>query len=161
MIFGSGRDFNTILGINRELISDVIEQEVLYYKISLENSKSNIYGESVNKVFYQPVKLNCLVERGEQQAGIDDFGPDLNRYNNFRFLKEDLKNVETYPQVGDIILWFEDYYEVDNVIENQHFLGKNPEYTFTEYGDKYGASISMICQCHQTRGDKLGITQQR
>jgi hypothetical protein len=33
MIFGSQRDFNLFVGINRELLSDVIEQEILYYKM--------------------------------------------------------------------------------------------------------------------------------
>jgi hypothetical protein len=42
MIFGSQRDFNLLIKINRELLSDVIEQEVLYYKMSLEETQANI-----------------------------------------------------------------------------------------------------------------------
>ena len=36
MLFGSNRDFNLLVGINRELLKDVVEQEILYYKFSIE-----------------------------------------------------------------------------------------------------------------------------
>jgi hypothetical protein len=32
------------------------------------------------------------------------------------------------PEVGDIIMYQEGYYEVDNVNANQYFMGKNPDY---------------------------------
>ena len=161
MIFGSQRDFNLITGINRELLSDVIEQEILYYKFSLEQTSANIYGESTQKVFWEPVKLNCLIERGDQQTLSDDFGPDSIRDTNFRFLKQDLFDVQTFPQVGDIIVWDEDYYEVDNLTENQLFLGKDPDYALTSYGTNFGGSLSIICMCHLTRAEKVGVIKQR
>jgi len=55
MIFGSQRDFNLLVGINRELLSDVVEQEILYYKMSLEQTQVNIYGEGQEKVFLEKV----------------------------------------------------------------------------------------------------------
>ena len=33
MLFGTTRDFNLLTKINRELLSDIVEQEILYYKI--------------------------------------------------------------------------------------------------------------------------------
>ena len=79
MLFGSNRDFNLLTKINRELLKDIVEQEVLYYKLSLEDTEINIYGESLSKIFYTPAKLNCLITRGDQVINIDDFGPDLGR----------------------------------------------------------------------------------
>ena len=70
MIFGSQRDFKLFVGINRELLSDVVEQEILYYKMSLEQTQVNIYGEGQEKVFWTPVKLNCLIDRGDQQTTV-------------------------------------------------------------------------------------------
>ena len=86
MIFGSQRDFNLLIKINRELLSDVIEQEILYYKMSLEETQANIYGEAQEKVFWSPVKVNCLIDRGEPGMSVDDFGPDRGRTTSFRFL---------------------------------------------------------------------------
>lgn len=161
MIFGSQRDFKLIVGINRELLSDIVEQEILYFKLSLEQTSANIYGESTQKVFWEPVKLNCLIDRVDQQTVSDDFGPDLIRDIKFRFLKQDLFDVQTFPQVGDIIEWDEDYYEVDSTTENQLFLGKDPDYALTSYGPNFGGSLSIICICHLTRAEKVGVVKQR
>jgi len=161
MIFGSQRDFALFTGINRELLSNVVEQEILYYKISLEETQVNMYGEGPEKVYWTPVKLNCLITRGDQVVTTDDFGPDLTRESSFAFLRQDLVDTVIVPETGDIIMWHENYYEVDNVTENQLFLGKDNSYSLTEYGSQFGASISIICQTHLTRGDRVGITQQR
>jgi hypothetical protein len=161
MIFGSQNDFKLFVNINRELLSDIVEQEILYYKMSLEQTQVNIYGEGQEKVFWSPVKLNCLIDRGDQQTNVDDFGPDSVRDVQFKFLRQDLKDTNTFPEVGDIILWQEDYYEVDNTTENQLFLGKDENYSFTEYGPNYGGTLSIICICHLTRADRIGVTKQR
>jgi hypothetical protein len=161
MIFGSQRDFSLFVGINRELLSDIVEQEILYYKFSLEQTEVNIYGEGMEKIFWEPVKLNCLITRGDQTFNVDDFGPDLTRESSFAFLREDLTLVNIVPEVGDIILWHENYYEVDNTTENQLFLGKDDAYNFTQYGSNFGASVSIICQTHLTRADRVGLTRVR
>lgn len=161
MIFGSRRDFNLFTRINRELLSDVIEQEILYYKLSLEDTQVNIYGEGLEKFFWEPVKLNCLITRGDQVISVDEFGPDLTRDASFAFLRRDLEDVNTVPEVGDIVLWHENYYEVDTVRENQLFVGRDNNYNFTSYGEQFGASISIIVDCHLTRADRVGITRAR
>lgn len=161
MIFGSQRDFRLLVGINRELVSNVVEQEVLYYKHSTEQTQVNIYGEGMQKVYWSPVKLNCLIDRGDQQTTSDDFGPDSIRDTQFKFIRQDLLEAQTFPEVGDIIQWSEDFYEVDNTTENQLFLGKDENYALTSYGPDFGGTLSIICICHLTRADKVGVTRQR
>jgi len=161
MLFGSNRDFSLLTQISRELLQDIIEQEVGYYKFSLENTQANIYGESVDKVFRNPVKLNCFITRGDQVITPDDLGPDLTREVSFAFIREDLVDVDTVPEVGDVILWHEDYYEVDTVRENQLFLGRDNSYNLTEYGSRFGSSVSIIVDCHLTRADKIGLNKVR
>lgn len=161
MIFGSQRDFRLLVGINRELVSNVVEQEVLYYKHSTEQTQVNIYGEGMQKIFWSPVKLNCLIDRGDQQTTSDDFGPDSIRDTQFKFIRQDLLEVQTFPEVGDIIQWNEDYYEVDNTTENQLLLGKDEHYNLTDYGPNYGGTLSIICICHLTRADRVGVLRQR
>lgn len=161
MIFGSRKDFTLFAGIGRELLSNVVEQEILYYKFSLQETQVNIYGEGMEKIFYNPVKLNCLITRGDQVISVDDFGPDLTRQASFAFLREDLVDIQVVPEVGDIVLWHENYYEVDTVKENQLFLGKDNAYNFTSYGEQFGTSVSIIVDCHLTRADKVGITVAR
>ena len=37
MLFGSNRDFELLVKVNRELLKDIVEQEILYYKLNLED----------------------------------------------------------------------------------------------------------------------------
>ena len=160
MLFGSKRDFNLFVSINRELIKDIIEQEVLYYKLSIANTSVNIYGEALQKTYMEPVKLNCLITRGDQVYDVDEFGPDLGREASFAFLKPDLEDISTVPEVGDIVMWQEDYYEVDTVIENKLLLGKDSKYNI-DRDSTHGASMSIIVGCHLTRADRVGLNRQR
>lgn len=161
MIFGSTSDFSLIRRMNRELLQSIVEQEVLYYKINLETTQVNIYGETVERKYIQPVKINCLVTRGNQVMSTQDFGPDMSRDVSFAFLREDLSDLVTVPEVGDIVFWQEDYYEVDVVRENQLFLGRDEKYNLTEYGQRFGASISIIVDTHITRRDRVGLDKLR
>jgi len=157
MIFGSNRDFNLLTRINRELLKDVIEQEVIYYKLDLSQTQANLYGEALEKTYFVPAKLNCLITRGDQVVTSDDFGPDLGREASFAFLRRDLIDVQVVPEVGDILLWHEDYYEVDTVRENQLFLGKDNSYNLTNYGSQFGESISIIVDTHLTKRELVGL----
>lgn len=159
-LFGSRKDFALLRGMNRELLREVIEQEIGYYKISLESTQANIYGEALTKTFLPPVLLQCLLTRADQVISMDDFGPDLQRNLSFAFLRDDLVDANLVPEVGDIIMLNENYYEVDLVKENQYFFGKDNNYNY-ERTDKYGTSISIVCDAHLTRADKLGILPAR
>lgn len=158
MLFGSNKDFNLLVNINRELLKDIVEQEILYYKFSIKDTEVNIYGEGLVKSFLEPLKLNCLITRGDQVITSDDFGPDLSREASFALLRQDLQDVSVVPEVGDIINWQEDYYVVDTVRENQLFLGRDKSYNLTDYGSRFGTSVSLILDCHQTRREQTGIT---
>jgi hypothetical protein len=99
-----------INSINRELLPDIITQQVGYYKVSLGASTTNMYGEATDKFFSQPALLNCLVTRGDQAwSAADGFGPDLNRTVSFAFYLEDLRDLQILPEVGDVIFWYENY----------------------------------------------------
>lgn len=161
MIFGSRSDLNLFVRINRELLRDVIEQDILYYKISLSGTNGNIYGEALEKTYMIPSKLNCLITRGDRVVSTDEFGPDLNRDVSFAFLRDDLVDIQVVPEIGDVIEWHNDFYMVDVVRENQLFLGKDDNYALTDYGSKFGGSISIITDCHLTRADLVGIRKVR
>ena len=113
----------------------------------------------MEKVFQIPVKLSCLITRGDQVVTTDDMGPDLNREASFAFLRKDLETSVVVPEVGDIINWQENFYEVDTVRENQLFVGRDNSYNLTDYGNKFGKSVSIIVDCHLTRADRVGITE--
>jgi len=78
MIFGSSRDFDLLVNINRELLKDIVEQEILIYKLNIADTSTNLYGEALQKTYLEPVKFNCLITRGDQVYDVDEFGIDLN-----------------------------------------------------------------------------------
>jgi hypothetical protein len=161
-LFGDRQDFELFRVMSRELVNSIVEQAIGYYKISLKGTSSNIYGESSDKSYNDPVKLNCLITRGDQVISSNEFGQDMTRQSSFAFLKDDLVDSNLLAEVGDIIFWNGDYYEVDTVRENQLFFGNDNAYNnVEEYHNKYGSSVSIICDAHLTRVDKLGIEQAR
>ena len=161
MLFGSNRDFDLLVNINRELLKDIVEQEILYHKLSLEDLDVNLYGESLQKSYWAAVKLNCLITRGDQVIDIDDFGPDLGREASFAFLRPDLVDTNVVPEVGDIVQWHNDFYEVDTVRENQLILGSDNSYNLGSSTSGFGRSLSVVIDCHLTRADRVGITESR
>lgn len=160
MLFGSNRDFDLLVNINRELLKDIVEQEILIYKLSIADTTTNLYGEALEKTYLEPVKLNCLITRGDQVVDVDEFGPDLGRNASFALLRRDLQDIQLVPEVGDIVMWHEDYYEVDLVKENQLFYGRDNNYNVARSND-HGESISLVLDCHLTRADRVGIARQR
>lgn len=160
-LFGSVRDAAMQIGVAQEFVGNVVTQQIGYYKVILPATQPNVYGEALVKDYIGPVLINCLIVRGDFNTVIDDFGPDSRRDADFRFLKVDLEAANVVPETGDIIMYNELYYEVDNVNENQLFLGKDPQYAYSAGLNNFGASISIVLNTHFTTPERLGITQQR
>lgn len=166
-LFGGQRDTNLFKTINRELMGDIISQQCSFYKYQVGNTRVNIYGEASNgKHFIDPVIFNALIVRQDQEYPESDLGVDFKWGIEFRFLRADLVDANVVPEVGDVILYQEGYYEVNNINSNQYFLGKNPDYPNNTNPlnpglEQFGASLSIICNTNYMPGDLLGITKER
>ena len=160
-LFGTVRDAVMQLGVAHEFVNNVATQQIGYYKVVLPDTQPDVYGEAAVKSYIGPVLLNCLIVRGDFTMVADSFGPDSRREVGFRFLKVDLEAANVVPETGDIVMYNELYYEVDNTNENQLFLGKDPAYAYSEGLNNFGQSFSIICFTHLTTPERLGITQER
>lgn len=164
-LFGRQRDIDFMIGVNRELINEVIEQQVDFYKPYLPDTKSkdtaNLYGEaSAQKSYYRPVRLNCLITYETNTSGIEDSLLDLTRPVTFAFLRDDLLPLQLVADIGDIIEYRGLYFEVDNVNEGQFILGKDKNHP-KSVGQDFGRSVSIICITHQTNQQRLQIAKAR
>ena len=166
-LFGSSRDISMFRKINRELLGDIITQQCAVYKFRLEETNINIYGEAAEEKYYEgPTLVNCLIERPDPTYTETEMGPDYTRQVNFRFLRDDLVDASLLLEVGDIFLYEELYFEVHNVMDNQLFVGKDPDYPnetnpLNPGLANFGTNVSIICSTHQIPAERVGITKER
>ena len=102
-IFGGSRDIDTFKIMSKELLNDIITQQIGYYKIVLNDTPANIYGESLTKNFIGPILINCIIERGDFDSSIEDQGLDRGRAVTFRFLKDMIVDANVVPEIGDVL----------------------------------------------------------
>ena len=141
--FTLSRDIKFFEGISRELIDVVIETAVVLYKLVIEDSKTNLYGESLNKTYYQGVQTTAMIEREPSTSEYEGFGSDKSQNVEFRFNRFTLEDTGFYPEVGDIILHNNGYFEIDNVREDQLV------------GGQVGNNFSIICSTFMTRRSSI------
>jgi hypothetical protein len=158
-IFGGMRDAKFLASINREMINAIIDTEIEFYKLIVQTTESNIYGESDSKSYYDSILLPCIITKEAKTANMDDYGHTYTRTMQFGVSRDLLERADFYPEVGDIIFWDNEYYELDNVDANQYFVGKNPE-TWPN-GDSHGYSVSIMCDAHATRQTPQNIVNLR
>lgn len=148
----SERDISFINGINDELLGDVIQTEVLCFKMCADATQTNIYGESspkTGKQYFPPVQVVCLVDRADITTDADDFGPDRKQNVAFKFMEKDLQALNFYPQTGDLIHFNDRYHEVNDVVQEQ-FMGGQPI-----------KSLSIIVNTHYTSLSKIDLVERQ
>jgi hypothetical protein len=166
-LFGGARDISMFRKVNRELLGDIITQQVAIYKYVLDKTKVNMYGESSGgKFFTGPILLNALIEVGDNTSPTNEFGVDFNWSIKVAFLVDDLTDANIIPEVGDVLLYQESYFEIDNTVHTQYFAGKDPDYPYSQNPlnpglDQFGYNVSLICETHYVPADRINITKQR
>ena len=122
------RDVNLITRVSRELVGDkqnskdgLINQEVVIYKPSLQESAVNMYGEAAGgkKVYKNGVQMAALVTAEDFDFNTDEFGPDANQTATFSFLRQSFIDASLVLEIGDLIDWNYGYFEVGTINENQ------------------------------------------
>jgi hypothetical protein len=170
-LFGGSRDVSLFRKLNRELMGNIMSQEIVFYKCDVIETKTNMYGEaSSGRVFGQPILLNSVIEVGDQTAPIQDDLVGFNWPVTFKFLRDDLVDANLVLEIGDYIMWQNAYWEIDNENMVQFFTGKDPDYPYyDENGNNplnpglqnFGYNVSVICLAHYVPADRVGIDKQR
>ena len=144
----SQRDLSLLHSFNNELITNVMQIVVELLKVAPGETKTNIYGETdqtAGRYYFEPIKLACIIDRGDISSEDYNFGPDRKQTAVFKFQEDVLQSVNFYPQNGDLITFNERYYEIDNITQEQ-MIGGQPD-----------KSWSIICNTHYTRFSKVNI----
>ena len=121
------RDLDVITRVNNELIGDIqlgkdgiINQQVVLYKVSVQDTQTNMYGEAAGgKRWKNGVKFACLVDAEDFDWNTDEFGPDDQQNASFHILRQSLIDLSLVPEVGDVFEWNWAYFEINGINENQ------------------------------------------
>lgn len=111
--FVTSREINLIDRWNKELIQGTVQQEIIYYGISYDESRvHDVYDEAVYKEYYQPVRVNARVDF-QQTATVAGAGTTDATYTVKVFLHHDEcvdRNVN--PREGDFVEFGQIMFEI-------------------------------------------------
>ena len=99
-----------------------------------------------NKVNSGP-EMSNIIKEPAGIVGPPAFGPSRNQDYVFKMREKMLQQLQFYPEIGDIVLFNDRYYEIDNVVQEQ-LLGGQPD-----------KSHSIICNAHYTKYTSLNIME--
>ena len=139
------KEFDLINSMNEELIDEIVGQSVDVYKINIDNTDDNLYGESTTKYYDVGFRVNCLILYNEPTIEQDEFGPDYRSDIEMYFQRENLSSgsLNFFPETGDIIDWNEHYWEINGVTEPQLVAG-HPGYRHQIKATAHYAKLSSL-----------------
>ncbi len=143
------KEINFIDSVNEELIDELVGQSVDIYKVSVDNTEENVYGESTTKYYEVGFRVNCLINFNEPEVIQDEFGTDLNANIEMYFQRNNLASgsLNFYPEAGDIVDWNDFYWEINGTTEPQLIHGHQ------------GYKHSIIATAHRSRLSSLQIEE--
>jgi hypothetical protein len=145
------RDLQLFRSFARELVDTVIENTCVLFKINLNETKVNIYGEAMNKTWHPGVELFTMVDKEPENVQYEGFGPDNTQNITFKFDRLLCEERNTYPEIGDVIYFDNSYYEIDNTNEIQ-FVGGLP-------GANSDRNWSIVCSTFMVSKSNLNIEE--
>ena len=146
-----GRDLQLFRSIARELVDTVIENTCILFKVDLNETKINIYGEATNKTWHPGIELFVLADKDPENVVYEGFGPDNSQNITFKFDRLLCEERSAYPEIGDVIFFDESYYEIDNTNEVQ-FVGGMP-------GTNSDRNWSIVCSTFMVSKSNLNIEE--
>ncbi len=139
------KEIDLIDSMNEELIDEIVGQSVDIYKVSIDNTDENVYGESTTKYYEVGFRVNCLILFNEPEIVQDEFGADENSDIEIYFQRNNLSSgsLNFYPEMGDIVDWNDHYWEINGTTEPQLIAG-NPNYKHSIVATAHRARLSSL-----------------
>jgi hypothetical protein len=121
--FVTQKELDLIDSWSRELIQDVVVQEVVYYAVH-EDTSYNFYREAIKKVWYDPVKLTARVQYDQTQTVSGPMGNDAQFALEVYCHIDELRDRNLKPREGDFVEYDQVFYEITTVSEPQQVFGQ-------------------------------------
>jgi len=159
-------DFVSPQLVQASLVSFLVDR-ILYYKLNLTQTKRNIYGESLEKWYFEAIETRCTIDRNPETIDNEMFGPDimqnikvsipeavLNPDNPFNIITP----VNITPEIGDIFfdVGRERYYEVHNITVDYYPIVSNVGINSLECPPV--KILKYDLDCYMTRVSRLNLS---
>ena len=124
-LFITPREINLINDLAKEVVKDVVGQKIYLFQISEAKSKiHDVYEESPEKIFDNPIELECLVEYQPHSISTNQFGSEeystIKAFINSRDLID--RNIEILE--GDFFSYGSIFFEVVTAPDSQTLMGQ-------------------------------------
>jgi len=129
--------------------------KVGYFKCDLDNTVANMYGEAIEKWYYPPLEIKCLIERSALTYTDTDYGSDPTQNITVSIPKTTVEQFNFTPEVGDILVDRDRYYEVTSTDAQFYTAAGSP--VTAQTANSAGSLIIYILNCSLTRMTKLNI----
>lgn len=124
-LFTTGREIDFFNDIAKELSKDVNAQKIYYYNLSIEKSNVHgIYDEATQKIFEQPIEIECWVSWNPQEQKINKYGHQANSTITVYVQPRDLIEREIAPKPGDVISHGDTFFEIKTAKEEAVIHGQ-------------------------------------
>lgn len=144
-LFVSSRDMTFIDSVNMELVDDIVETPIIMYSLDPEYNSTNLYGETLDKIYKPGIIVNCLINHNDSNTDTTEVGTNVFQNVNFAIHRNTLKTKDFYPETGDVVKYNGAYFEIYNVIDNQLLAGRE------------SLSHSIICESTMTNRSSINI----
>lgn len=125
-LFVGKKEKDLVKQINDEVIERVVGQTIIYYPISLEDTNyHDLYGEAINKVFLDPIRIYAMVKYQSQATTVTPLGVDRIERINVAFHKRRLtEDQNLFVREGDFIQYGQFFYEILTLEEPKWLFGQ-------------------------------------
>lgn len=148
-LFFGNRDAKMVTHFAREIVERVIDITVDFYKQNVVATSENIYGEAIQKSYYDPVRVHALVVNNSPVNNTGDFGYDVTENTTFKILRETLKDLDFIPEVGDMVFYLGNWFELVTVYDEREWGGLDPN-NMEDNPDR-GLLVGYILEATRTR----------
>lgn len=123
-LFAGPKEINFVADIAKELTKDVIGEEIILYQISIKRSSvHDVYDETRRKVSEQPIKINAIVDWGEQETRTGKLGHENVRTLIAHVQRRDLIDRGIEVSEGDFIQFGSMFFEIVSKLTEKLVFG--------------------------------------
>lgn len=145
-LFIGQQELDFVSDINKEIISKWTGQEIIYYAIDMTaTTVHDVYGESLQKIYKDPINIECLVFYDEPEVKSTDLQTEIHYSISVYFHKRSLAENNFFPQEGDYLKWGPVFYEI--------VTGSEPQLQFGRIENP----MMIKCHCRFLRLDETGL----